>query len=283
MTEQEFLNNYDITAFDRPSVTTDIVLFTLDRNQTNVRKINIQGLQVLLIKRGSHPFRNKWALPGGFCIPSETSLETARRELQEETGVTQPYLQPVGVYSEPDRDPRGWILSNAYMGIVQKNDCKLCADTDAWEAAWFTVTDLQTGRNWLSKTAFTNTYLLILQREHSKEKLLVKWQETYELQTTFVKTGQKLLAHDLAFDHGLIIGETLQDLLKNIRFDPRNIFPFFPETFTIGELRTCYEMLTQTKAPNFRRTILPYIEETQDTVSNTGYHPAKIYKRKPTL
>ena len=161
MTEQEFLNNYDITAFDRPSVTTDIVLFTLDRNQTDVRKINIQGLQVLLIKRGNHPFRNKWALPGGFCIPSETSLETARRELQEETGIEADIkdLHLLGIYSDPKRDIRGHTVSAVY---VYFSDKEAHAADDAQDTKYFHIDNLP------EKIAFDHREIL----QDAKEKFI---------------------------------------------------------------------------------------------------------------
>lgn len=65
MTEQEYLAQYNINNFDRPSVTTDMILFTLDRTQKDIKKIDVNGLQVLLIRRNNHPDFGKWALPGG--------------------------------------------------------------------------------------------------------------------------------------------------------------------------------------------------------------------------
>ncbi len=138
MTEQEYLAQYNINNFDRPSVTTDMILFTLDRTQKDIKKIDVNGLQVLLIRRNNHPDFGKWALPGGFCRPTESVLETAHRELQEETGIDTT-LHLINTYSDQNRDPRGWIISNAYYGFVHKDDCTLRADTDAWDAKWFTL------------------------------------------------------------------------------------------------------------------------------------------------
>ena len=67
MTEKDFLKEYDITKYDRPSIATDIVLFTLDNSIKNAKKVNVGPLQILLIKRASNPFKGQWALPGG-CV-----------------------------------------------------------------------------------------------------------------------------------------------------------------------------------------------------------------------
>ena len=91
-------------SYERPSVTVDIVLFTYA----------VERLQVLLIRRGNKPFAGKWALPGGF-INIDESLETAAaRELFEETGVRDIHLEQLATFGDPDRDPRGRVISVAY-------------------------------------------------------------------------------------------------------------------------------------------------------------------------
>ena len=84
--EKEFLEKYDLTKFERPSVTADILVFTV--------LPKTKELKLLLIQRGNHPYLNKWALPGGFATPTESLLDTARRELKEEAGVEGVYPQP---------------------------------------------------------------------------------------------------------------------------------------------------------------------------------------------
>ncbi len=156
--ELEYLRNYDVTQFERPSVTADMAVFAvMDESETdadgkgtvNYRKDPVRELQILLVKRASHPFRNCWALPGGFSVKGESSEETALRELGEETGVTDAYLRPFGVFSEPGRDPRGWIISHGYLALIDGGKYRLHAGTDAWEAAWFRlgVTSREISRN----------------------------------------------------------------------------------------------------------------------------------------
>ncbi|WP_397445896.1 NUDIX hydrolase [Polaribacter sp. R77954] len=99
-------------------------------------------ITVLLIKRKYEPFKNKWAIPGGFILNDE-SLETAvERELFEETGVKINYLEQLYTFGKPDRDPRGRIVSIAYFGLVRPDAFKLFASTDAEDAQWFTIDEL---------------------------------------------------------------------------------------------------------------------------------------------
>ncbi len=98
-----------------------------------------KNLKLLLIKRGGYPYKNFWALPGGFAKPGEDIYETAKRELFEETGVDAAYLKLAGIFGEPGRDPRGWIVSNAFMALINAEDKTICAGTDAKEAMWFSI------------------------------------------------------------------------------------------------------------------------------------------------
>lgn len=280
--EQNFLQTYDISKYARPSLATDIVLFSLSRNNNNIRNIDINGLQVLLIKRALPPFKDKWALPGGFCIPTENILQTAKRELFEETGVPDAFLQLVGTYSEKDRDPRGWIISNAYMGMIHQEDCHLRADTDAWEAAWFTVTDFKSRITKSDGVTIEIIHQFALYNHDTNEKLYSYFFEIRTLHKTYTETAFRLHKSDLAFDHGQIIGETILNVKQTIQHDIRLLFNLFPEKFTIGELRMAYEIILDQPVHNFRRMVNPYVIETNE-VEKAGYRPAKLYVRNPSV
>lgn len=112
-------------------VTVDVVLFT----------IRDRRLHLLLIKRLAKPFENRYALPGGF-VPEDESLDAAAiRELREETGVGDVYLEQLYTFGDPKRDPRGRVITVAYYALAPHNQ-GLRAGTDASDAAWFPVTEL---------------------------------------------------------------------------------------------------------------------------------------------
>ena len=118
LTEAEFLSSYEPGDYVRPSVAADMVIFTvMETEEENYRKLPEKELDVLLIQRGVHPYLGCWARPGGFVRPDETTEAAARRELKEETGVDHVYLEQLYTFSEPERDPRTWVMSCSYMEL----------------------------------------------------------------------------------------------------------------------------------------------------------------------
>jgi 8-oxo-dGTP diphosphatase len=110
-----------------PAVTTDIVIFTIDQQQ----------LKLLLIRRKDEPYKDCWALPGGFVNIDEGLEICALRELQEETGVIAVYLEQLYTFGKPDRDPRERVISVAYYALAPINYLQIRAASDAKEVAWF--------------------------------------------------------------------------------------------------------------------------------------------------
>src|SRR4030095_1976180 len=113
--------------YARPALTVDCVVFGFDEGD----------LKVLLIERGRKPFAGRWALPGGFVRVDETLDDAARRELREETGVAQVFLEQLYTFGELDRDPRERVVSVAYYALVKLSDHRVKAATDASKAEWF--------------------------------------------------------------------------------------------------------------------------------------------------
>ena len=110
-------------------VTVDLVIFT----------IREQRLHVLLIERAVPPFAGRWALPGGFIREGETLEHAALRELQEETGVRDVYLEQLFTFGDPGRDPRGRVVTVAYYALIAADQAPLVATTDARAARWWPV------------------------------------------------------------------------------------------------------------------------------------------------
>jgi 8-oxo-dGTP diphosphatase len=122
----------DRTKCKEAHLTVDCVVFGLDE----------QDLKILLIQRGNEPFRGSWAIPGGFVNVDESLEEAALRELREETGVHDVFLEQLYTFGDVHRDPRRRIVTVAYFALVNLQDHTIKAATDASNAAWFSVDDI---------------------------------------------------------------------------------------------------------------------------------------------
>jgi 8-oxo-dGTP diphosphatase len=123
---------YDPTAYDRPSVTVDVVILT----------VRDGDLQALLVKRARWPFEGAWAIPGGFIEMDESLEAAARRELREETGVTDVVLEQLTTMGDPGRDPRTRVISVVYLAVVVADRLRPQAGSDAAEVRWWPVARL---------------------------------------------------------------------------------------------------------------------------------------------
>jgi len=120
--------------YPRPSVTADCIIFGFDAGE----------LKVLLIERGIEPYKGKWAIPGGFLRNEESSEECARRELFEETGLENVFMEQLYTFSDKGRDPRGHVMTVAYYALVKLSDFNVKAGDDAKNARWFGISQIPT-------------------------------------------------------------------------------------------------------------------------------------------
>lgn len=123
---------YDVSKFFRPSVTVDVVIFTIQDKE----------LRVLLIRRAQWPFKNRWALPGGFVLEHEDLETAAQRELFEETGVKDVFLEQLHTFGNPGRDPRTRVVTVAYYALVPADKLNLKAQGDAGDVRWWSIYSL---------------------------------------------------------------------------------------------------------------------------------------------
>lgn len=244
LTEEEFLKNYDPGNYKRPSVTTDVLTLGINKEYT--------ALKLLLVKRGEHPYLGKWALPGGFVSENETAYQAAARELKEETGLTSSFLDQIYTFTKPGRDPRTWVMSIAYMALVQNLDNVKGMD-DASDAAWFNLT-------------FTDKALVLTNNDKGINI-------SYNLKAKSFKNGiieykNYVPSHcdnteELAFDHVEIILESLLKLRNEIMYTDK-AFCLVKDTFTLPELQRVYEIVLnqQLYKKSFRDMIKDKVVET---------------------
>ncbi len=121
-----------LSSYETPLVTVDIVLFTVIQNH----------LKVLLIQRRQPPYDHMWAIPGGFIHAGETLEQAASRRLLEETNVNNIYLEQLGSFGKPDRDPRARVITVAYYALVSAEKLNLQPHANAKDVSWFSVDDL---------------------------------------------------------------------------------------------------------------------------------------------
>lgn len=300
--EKEFLAGYDLTKYDRPSVAADVVVFSVmkDDECEDARRLQEKRLKILLIRRGGFPYKGSWAMPGGFCRKGEDVIDSARRELCEETGIDDAYVKLVGVYGEPGRDPRGWVISSTYMALMNGRDCRLKAGDDAQDARWFTVelTDVSTEVTEVSGIGEENVkneveasckvqnekrYRLVLKNADSDIKLTAVLRRT-DMSSCGRSSDSYYIeeCEGLAFDHARIITEAVLGLREDVRRDMKLAFDLLPERFTLTELQNVYEQIwdMELTTPNFRRKIAEYVEETDAYQSGERYRPAKLFTRR---
>ncbi|HTL36975.1 MAG TPA: NUDIX domain-containing protein [Kofleriaceae bacterium] len=140
--------------YARPALAVDCVVFGLDEND----------LKVLLIQRKLAPFQHAWALPGGFVRIEETLDAAARRELEEEAGVSDVYLEQLFTFGDLDRDPRERVVSTAYYALAKLSDHRVRASTDAMGVGWFGLDDLP-------KLAFDHSTIVTRAHERLRGKV----------------------------------------------------------------------------------------------------------------
>ena len=253
--EELFLKEYDPSQFERPSVTVDILIFTVFQRK----------LHLLLVMRRAYPFLGKWALPGGFLRMDESAEEAAARILSEKAGVSGVHLEQLYTFSSVDRDPRTRILSIAFLAAVPFGKLRFAAGENAASASLFAV-DGVTGEGIDTGSEGAFSY------------------KSGELKLTG-PDGEEINGADLAFDHEMIIRTAVLRMRGKIDYTDL-AFGFLedPSAFSLTELRHVYEAVMDCRLDigNFRRTIKREYEKTgriteQGPVKGAVGRPAMLY------
>ena len=240
--ELRFLKSYDPDKYKKPSVTADIVIFSMDEDDE---------LCILLIKRGGFPYKDHWAIPGGFLETGKESIDdTARRELFEETGLKDIPLTQLYTFGDPDRDPRTHVISVVYTALVPKSTLDFKAGDDAKDAKMFKI--------------------------------------RYDIDGLNFTSGSEVISKDdLAFDHANIIELAIKRLRNRIDYEP-DAFSLLKDSssFTIYELKLIYESIKNRSldTANFRKSFMrnwlsPGIVKDKGKKSEgAGRKPAELYE-----
>lgn len=285
LTEEEFLKQYNPGNYERPSMSVDMLIFTVtDVEEENYRKLPDKELQVLLIKRGNHPFLGNWALPGGFVSIDESLDDAALRELKEETGIDNIYMEQLYTWGDVDRDPRTRVISCSYMAMVNKSLLKVKPGDDAQDTRWFTVKDtiFQEHKN-ITDGGYVYQKWVRLDLEGEGEELSAVIKITEEVDGKVTKLKSEIVkSKGLAFDHPRMIQYGLERLRNKIEYTDI-AFHLMPDLFTLKELQQVYEVILDIEllTPNFRRKISKMVLETNEYKREAGHRPAKFYRYNP--
>lgn len=284
-TEQEFLKAYDASQYERPTLTVDMLIFTVvSEEEENYRKLPEKALKVLLVKRGQHPFIGQWALPGGFVGFHEGLEEAARRELKSETNVEDVYLEQLYTWGDVDRDPRTRVISASYLSLVDSSNLKVKAGEDAADAKWFTVRDKVLEEKIINTDhGKVSERIIEIELVNEKEKLRAGVKISTEVTGRVRKVSQEIVNHaGIAFDHVAIIYYGLERLRNKIEYTDL-AFSLMPALFTLTELQQVYEIILgkELLKANFRRKIASLVLETNELQRDAGHRPSKLFRFNP--
>jgi 8-oxo-dGTP diphosphatase len=226
-----YLATYQASDYERPSVTVDIVILTVSE----------QDLKVLLIRRKMPPYQGLWAMPGGFVGIRESLDEAARRELGEETGVEDVYLEQLYTFGNPDRDPRTRVITVAYFALLEAGKVRtLRAGTDAGEVTWWSMYKLP-------DLAFDHRQIL-----------------DYTLQRLRGKLGYSNIAYKLLPEKFTLTElQRVYEVILDEKLDKRN----FRKSLSIRELN---------RPADDKKTYM--LEELPETRPGGNYGPTKLFR-----
>ena len=238
ITEQAYLNNYSIRDYDTPLTTVDIVIFTVLEGE----------LKVLLVKRADHPFKDTWALPGGFIsLEEDRSLEeTALRKLKEKTGVKSPYLEQLKTIGNHIRDPRGWSVTVIYFALVAADSVTLSKGQNISDIEWRPIDSASCN----SDLAFDHNEILNSAIARLKNKVEYTALPLHLLPPEFTLTEFQQIFE-------IILGHTVDKSAFRRRINQANLIEEIPDKMRLGSNRPAklYKPKSLDSVHHFSRTI----------------------------
>ncbi len=265
--EEEFLKDYDSNAFEKLSLTSDILIFSVSsQKQDNYRKLSKKSFSVLLVKRENYPFKDKWCLPGGFVGINESIDDAAKRILATETNLHNIYIEQLYTFGQVDRDPRMRIVSTAYMALIDKNQL---TENITKNASWFDLTFFEDDDKIHMTLDNGTTVLPVVIKKVLRDKTTDRYD--YEIEKN----------DGLAFDHAKVIASGVSRLKNKIEYTDI-VFNMMPKYFTLGELQQVYEVILGKKLldPAFRRIIADKVVKTDKVQTGGGHRPSALFTYK---
>lgn len=266
--EEEFLKDYNPDAFEKLSMTTDILIFSVSSEEVdNYRKTDKKKMSILLVKRDNYPFKYKWCLPGGFIGINEELDEAPKRILKNETNIDNIYLEQLYTFGSVNRDPRMRIISTSYMALIDKNRL---TNNLSENASWFDIIFYEEKNN-----------IVDIVLDNGNSTISFQIEKILREKTTDRYSFKVLKNESIAFDHPLVILSGMERLKNKLEYTDI-VFNMMPELFTLGELQQVYEVILGKKLldPAFRRIIANKVEKTKKMKTGGGHRPSYLFKYK---
>ena len=246
--EREFLDAYDVSAFERPSVSVDVVIVTVPPAGAGER------LQALVEYRSWHPHRERWGLPGSFIRMDESLDQAAARALREKTGLTGVYLEQLYTFGAPGRDPRTRVVTTVYYALVDAGRI-----AEGVTSGTVVLADLDVPWSGVAPPGGGGDGSGAVRALHPD-------------------SGKPL---PLAFDHAEILGMAVQRLRGKLSYTTIG-YELVPERFTLAELRRVHEVILGRglNKDSFRRKVLASgdVRATGEHQRDVGHRPAELYE-----
>lgn len=249
------------------ALSTDMLIFSVSKgNAKTCRNLSEKYFCILLVRRTTEPFKDKWCLPGGFVEKDETLDMAAERILAKETNLHNIYKEQLYTFGEINRDPRMRVISTSYMALIDREQLK---ENLSDNASWFNI-HVQEKEN-----------VVDVLLENEEEKIEYKVKKELVNKTTNQYKYEILENEKIGFDHTQIIITGISRMKNKVQ-DTDIIFNMMPEYFTLGELQQIYEVILDKKLldPAFRRIIADKVEKTDKLVKTGGHRPSVLYKYK---
>ena len=235
ISETEFLAAYDVNQFDRPSLTVDVVLLSTHDGE----------LDTLLVQRDEHPYKGRWALPGGFVRMSESLDDAAARVLETKTGLASVFLEQLYTFGDPRRDPRTRVVTVAHYALVDRRRFDHAHGKGATRVG----------------------------------RVRVPWEGEVGGAVQLLREDGKGLP--LAFDHADIVGMAIQRLRGKLAYTAVG-FQLLPRDFTLLDLQRVHEAVLgrAVNKDSFRRRMLASgdLEATGKSQKDVDHRPAELYR-----
>lgn len=285
LTEAAYVRGRQANQYEQPSVTVDMLIFTVtNEEKTNYRKLPDKVLRLLMVKRKDPPFSGQWALPGGFVKMNEGLDEAAIRELKEKTNIENIYMEQLYTWGDVGRDPRTRVISCSYMSLVDSAALAVKTGKRADDAKWFTVSsNLYQEQKTVTDKGMILRQLYNLTLSNAEEKLSAVIKIVKTIENKVAKVERNIVKTEgIAFDHAKIVDYGITRLQRKIEYTDI-AFNLMPELFTLTELQQVYEVILDRELlkANFRRKIADMVVETNEYRKDAGHRPSKLFRFRP--